>query len=63
MKSDVKIKFFYGTTVEKHKAIEEFKKTVRVIKVIPGATTIVKYSLGQATFDDVEVVKDGEYPW
>lgn len=63
MKSDVKVKMFYGSSAEKHKAIEEFRKANRVIRIIPGMVTIVKYSLGQATMDDVIEVTDNDIPW
>lgn len=65
MINDVKVKMIFGgDSSDRLERLEAFKKENRVVNVIESETMIiVKYSLGQVNFDDVEVVQDGEYPW
>jgi len=65
MKSDEKVKMIFGgEEKDRLRRLEEFKKSNRIISIKKGeAMIIIKYSTGQVGLDDVEVIKDGQYPW
>jgi hypothetical protein len=65
MKSDIKVKMIFGgEEKDRLRRLEEFKKVNRIISIKKGdAMIIVNYSIGQEQMDDVEVIKDGQYPF
>jgi hypothetical protein len=65
MKNDIKVKMIFGgEEKDRLRRLEEFKKANRIISIKKGdAMIIVNYSIGQEHMDDVEVIKDGQYPW